>query len=89
MILVKLAELTTIASRGKIGRLLKIVEERRGHSIIATSEFPIDHFHEELCDRTIADATLDCLLERANPFAPAGVSRRRNDAAPHSITPAV
>ena len=46
--------------------LLEVVEDRRGRSIIATSQLPINHWHEGLGDPTIADAILDRLLERAH-----------------------
>jgi DNA replication protein DnaC len=71
--------------------LLEVVEDRRGRSIIATSQLPINHWHEGLGDPTIADAILDRLLERAHRIELAGVSRRRNDATPRSkklMTPA-
>lgn len=71
--------------------LLEVVEDRRGRSIIATSQLPINHWHEGLGDPTIADAILDRLLERAHRVELTGVSRRRNDATPRSkksMTPA-
>jgi DNA replication protein DnaC len=64
--------------------LLEVVEDRRGRSIIATSQLPISHWHEGLGDPTIADAILDRLLERAHRIELAGASRRRNDATPRS-----
>jgi DNA replication protein DnaC len=64
--------------------LLEVVEDRRGRSIIATSQLPINHWHEGLGDPTIADAILDRLLERAHRIELAGASRRRNDATPRS-----
>jgi DNA replication protein DnaC len=64
--------------------LLEVVEDRRGHSVIATSQLPINHWHEGLGDPTIADAILDRLLERAHRIELAGASRRRNDATPRS-----
>jgi len=71
--------------------LLEVVEDRRGRSIIATSQLPINHWHEGLGDPTIADAILDRLLERAHRIELSGVSRRRNDATQRSkksMTPA-
>ena len=71
--------------------LLEVVEDRRGRSVIATSQLPINHWHEGLGDPTIADAILDRLLERAHRIELAGASRRRNDTTPRSkksMTPA-
>jgi DNA replication protein DnaC len=71
--------------------LLEVVEDRRGRSIIATSQLPVNHWHEGLGDPTVADAILDRLLERSHRFELAGASRRRTDATPRSkksMTPA-
>jgi DNA replication protein DnaC len=71
--------------------LLEVVEDRRGRSVIATSQLPINHWHEGLGDPTIADAILDRLLERSHRIELAGNSRRRNDAtlrAKKTMTPA-
>jgi len=71
--------------------LLEVVEDRRGRSIIATSQLPITNWHEGLGDPTIADAILDRLLERAHRIELSGNSRRRNDATSRykkSMTPA-
>ena len=71
--------------------LLEVVEDRRGRSIIATSQLPISHWHEGLGDPTIADAILDRLLERSHRIELAGNSRRQNDTtsrAKKSVTPA-
>jgi len=47
--------------------LLEIVEERHGHgSTIITSQFPADHWHEQIGDPTIADAILDRLIHNAH-----------------------
>jgi DNA replication protein DnaC len=59
--------------------LLEVVEDRRGRSIIATSQLPIDHWHEGLCDATIADAIMDRLLQRTHRIELTGASRRRSD----------
>ncbi len=64
--------------------LLEVVEDRRGRSIIATSQLPVNHWHEGLGDPTVADAILDRLLERAHRLELVGASRRRSDAAPRS-----
>ena len=71
--------------------ILEVVKDRRGRSVIATSQLPIRHWHEGLGDPTIADAILDRLLERSHRIELAGNSRRRNDTTPHakkSVAPA-
>jgi DNA replication protein DnaC len=57
--------------------LLEVVEDRRARSIIATSQLPIDLWHEGLGDPTVADAVLDRLLERTHRIELTGSSRRR------------
>jgi DNA replication protein DnaC len=59
--------------------LLEVVEDRRGRSIIATSQLPISHWHEGLGDPTIADAILDRLLQRTHRIELTGTSRRRTE----------
>ena len=68
--------------------LLEVVEDRRGRSVIATSQLPVRYWHEGLGDPTIADAILDRLLERSHRIELAGNSRRRNDAS-SSVTKSV
>jgi len=47
--------------------LLEVVEERHGHaSTIVTSQLPVDHWHEQIGDPTIADAILDRLIHNAH-----------------------
>jgi len=78
-------------SEDQAADLLEVVEDRRGRSVIATSQLPISHWHEGLGDPTIADAILDRLLERSHRIELAGNSRRRNDTTPRakkSVTPA-
>ncbi len=53
-----------------------MVEDRRGRSIIATSQLPVRHWHEGLGDATIADAILDRQLERTRRIELSGASRR-------------
>jgi DNA replication protein DnaC len=57
--------------------LLEVVEDRRGRSIIATSQLPINHWHEGLGDATVADAIMDRLLQRTHRIELSGASRRR------------
>jgi DNA replication protein DnaC len=57
--------------------LLEVVEDRRGRSVIATSQLPIDHWHEGLGDATVADAIMDRLLQRTHRIELSGASRRR------------
>jgi DNA replication protein DnaC len=57
--------------------LLEVVEDRRGRSVIATSQLPINHWHEGLGDATIADAIMDRLLQRTHRLELSGGSRRR------------
>lgn len=59
--------------------LLEIVEDRKGKSIIATSQLPVAHWHEGLGDGTMADAILDRILERTHRIELQGSSRRRRD----------
>jgi len=47
--------------------LLEVVEERHSHaSTIVTSQLPVDHWHEQIGDPTIADAILDRLVHNAH-----------------------
>ena len=57
--------------------LLEVVEDRRGRSMIATSQLPVSHWHEGLGDATIADAIMDRLLQRTHRLELSGASRRR------------
>jgi DNA replication protein DnaC len=42
-------------SNDQAADLLEVVEDRRGRSVIATSQLPVSHWHEGLGDPTIAD----------------------------------
>jgi DNA replication protein DnaC len=57
--------------------LLEVVEDRSTHSTIVTSQLPVNLWHEGLGDPTVADATLDRLLERTHRIELVGGSRRR------------
>jgi DNA replication protein DnaC len=46
--------------------LLEVVEDRHGaSSTIVTTQLPIEHWHENIRDPTIADAILDRLVHNA------------------------
>jgi len=57
--------------------LLEVVEDRSAKSTIVTSQLPVTLWHEGLGDETVADATLDRLLERSHRFELVGDSRRK------------
>ena len=57
--------------------LLEVVEDRSAKSTIVTSQLPVNLGHEGLGDETVADATLDRLLERSHRFELVGDSRRQ------------
>ncbi|MBW6486142.1 MAG: ATP-binding protein [Syntrophobacterales bacterium] len=47
--------------------LPEVVEERHGHaSTIVTSQLPVENWHEQIGDSTIADAILDRLIHNAH-----------------------
>ena len=47
--------------------LLEVVEERHGHAAtIVTSQLPVENWHEQIGDPTIADAILDRLIHNAH-----------------------
>ena len=62
--------------------LLEIVEDRSAASTIVPSQLPVTHWHEGLGDETLADATLDRLLERSHRFELVGDSRRQRTTPP-------
>ena len=66
--------------------LLEVVEDRRGRSLIATSQLPVSHWHEGLGEPTIADAILDRLLQRTHRFELTGKSRRRSATSESTIS---
>ncbi len=67
--------------------LLEVVEDRRGRSVIATSQLPVNHWHEGLGDATVADAIMDRLLQRTHRIELTGASRRREK--PTAIAPEI
>ncbi len=58
--------------------LLEVIEERQGRSsTIITSQLPVDHWHEQIGDPTIADAILDRLIHNAHKLNLKGGSLRK------------
>lgn len=58
--------------------LLEVIEDRYGSgSIIVSSQLPIEHWHENIGDPTIADAILDRLFHNAYKINLKGDSMRR------------
>lgn len=61
--------------------LLEILEERHGlKSTLVTSQFPIEHWHEQIGDPTLADAILDRLIHNAHKIQMKGGSMRKKKA---------
>jgi DNA replication protein DnaC len=58
--------------------LLEVIEERHGHaSTIVTSQLPVELWHEQIGDPTIADAILDRLVHNAHKITLKGGSLRK------------
>lgn len=58
--------------------LLEVVEDRHGlASTILTSQLPIEHWHENIRDPTIADAIMDRLIHNAHKIFLKGESMRK------------
>ncbi len=58
--------------------LLEVIDERHGHaSTIVTSQLPVDHWHEQIGDPTVADAILDRLIHNAHKINLKGGSLRK------------
>lgn len=61
--------------------LLEILEDRHGlKSTLVTSQLPIDHWHEQIGDPTLADAILDRLVHSAHKMKLNGDSMRKKHA---------
>jgi DNA replication protein DnaC len=61
--------------------LLEILEDRHGlKSTIVTSQLPIEHWHEQIGDPTLADAILDRLVHNAHKIKLNGESMRKKKA---------
>lgn len=60
--------------------LLEILEDRHGlRSTLVTSQLPIDHWHEQIGDPTLADAILDRLVHCAHKIKLKGDSMRKKN----------
>lgn len=58
--------------------LLELVEDRHGRrSLIITSQFPVEKWHELIGDPTLADAILDRIVHKAYKIALKGDSMRK------------
>ncbi len=58
--------------------LLEVIEDRHGRaSTIMTSQLPVEHWHENIGDPTIADAILDRLIHNAHRINLKGGSMRK------------
>lgn len=69
-----MAPLTDSARRD----LLEVLDDRHGHrSTLATSQIPVDHWHEAIGEPTVADAILDRLVHNAHRITLSGESLRK------------
>ena len=58
--------------------LLEVVEDRNAHaSTLITSQLPVEHWHENIGDPTIADAIMDRLIHNAHRIHLKGGSMRK------------
>jgi len=61
--------------------LLEILEDRHGlKSTLVTSQLPVEHWHEQIGDPTLADAILDRLVHNAHKIQLKGESMRKTRA---------
>lgn len=61
--------------------LLEILEDRHSvRSMLVTSQLPIEHWHEQIGDPTLADAILDRLIHNAHTIKLKGGSMRKHKA---------
>ena len=66
--------------------LLELVEERHDRrSLVITSQFPVDKWHELLGDPTLADAILDRIVHKAYKLTLKGGSMRKSRATDDEI----
>ena len=60
---------------------LEILEDRHGlKSTLVTSQLPIEHWHEQIGDPTLADAILDRLIHSSHKIKLKGDSTRKKNA---------
>ena len=60
--------------------LLEILEDRHEvKSILVTSQLPVEHWHEQIGDPTLADAILDRLVHNAHTINQKGDSMRKRN----------
>lgn len=58
--------------------LLEVIEDRHGSaSTLVTSQLPIEHWHDNIGDPTLADAILDRLIHNAHKITLKGASMRK------------
>ena len=70
--------LMIVPTIGQLGMLADIIEERDGRgSIIVTTQYPPDKWHDRLPDPTMADAICDRLTHTAIRFDLKGESQRK------------
>jgi DNA replication protein DnaC len=59
--------------------LLEVIEDRHGSaSTLVTSQLPIENWHDNIGDPTLADAILDRLIHNAHKIILKGASMRKN-----------
>ena len=62
------------------GLLLDMIEDRHGKSsLIITSQFPVNSWHDVIGDNTVADAILDRIVHNSHRIELKGESMRRKE----------
>jgi hypothetical protein len=80
----RLAAFTDLARRD----MLEIFDDRHElRSTLVTSQLPVEHWHDNLGDPTLADAILDRLVHNAHRIALAGESMRKKKSATAAAHP--
>jgi DNA replication protein DnaC len=75
-----------LASPREVDRrdMLEILEDRYGHrSTVITSQIPVEKWHDQIGDATIADAILERVVHNSHRIVLHGPSRRKEAAAKH------